>query len=320
MVKPSRVLFQSLVGACVGMTAGVIVVGVWGGLSGIPFILSHAGPKNDPVMMFLSGVVVYALYVGLPLGAPVGAFIGLILGAIRGSWSGSSTVRKTTVPVNDLAAQVIAEVFAGERSPSSRRSRWSGLVVALAIPGAVILVWSIYGWWERSRFDRFVAEVKRLGGHADNAEIEGWSIAVNSIDLDLSSTATNDADLERLARDPMFGRVYTLSLAGTRITDRGIVVLNQHPFFSHLDLSRTSVTDLGLASIAQCCPNSLNLSGTRVTDATVRLIEQQAERFPNRNIDLTDTQVTEERVRELGKSHWMMLVTYGSSKSPKSTR
>jgi hypothetical protein len=28
----------------------------------------------------------------------------------------------------------------------------------------------------------------------------------------LLATATNDADLERLARDPMFGRVYTLSL------------------------------------------------------------------------------------------------------------
>jgi hypothetical protein len=53
MVKPDRVIFQSLVGACAGMTAGVIVVGLWGGLTGIPFILSHAGPKNEPVLKLM---------------------------------------------------------------------------------------------------------------------------------------------------------------------------------------------------------------------------------------------------------------------------
>ena len=106
----------------------------------------------------------------------------------------------------------------------------------------------------------------------------------------------------------------TLSLAGTRITDRGVAVLDAHPWLSYLDLSHTSVTDRGLASMSRCYPNTLKLSGTRVTDATLQLIEQQAERLPNRSIDLTDTQVTEERVRELGKSHWMMNIAYGSSK------
>jgi hypothetical protein len=302
------------------MTAGVILVGIWGGLTGIPFILSHAGPKNDPVTMFLAGVVVHALYVGLPVGAPVGALIGLIAGAIRGSRSLTSTVRKTTIPVDDLSEHVIKNAFAPERSRSSSRWRGSRFLIVLAVPGALILVWSIYGWWERAKFDRFAAEVKRLGGYADNAEIEGWSIAVSAIDVDLSSTATDDADLRRLASNSMFHRIHSLSLAGTRVTDEGVAVLNEHPSFTHLDLSRTSITDRGLASISRCCPNTLNLSGTRVTDLTLRLIEQQCDRSPNRSIDLTDTQVTEEKVRDLGKSRWMMHLTYGSSKSPKSTR
>lgn len=97
-------------------------------------------------------------------------------------------------------------------------------------------------------------------------------------------------------------------------------MLNEHPFFTHFDLSRTSITDRGLKSISQCCPNALNLSGTRVTDITVRLIEHQCGRSSNRSIDLTDTQVSEEKVRALGKSQWMMHITYGSSKSPKYTR
>ncbi len=162
--------------------------------------------------------------------------------------------------------------------------------------------------------------MKRLGGRAEDAEFEGWSIAVNAIDLDLSSTATDDADLERLARDPMFDRLHFLSLAGTRITDRGIAMLNDHPFINTLDLSRTAVTDRGLASISRCCPNSLNLSGTRVTDATLALIERQAKTSPNRSIDLTDTQVTEKRVLDLAKSCWMIYISYGSSKSPSHTR
>jgi Leucine Rich repeat len=137
--------------------------------------------------------------------------------------------------------------------------------------------------------------------------------------VDLASTRIGDADLERLARDPMFTRVTTLVLAGTQITDRGVAVLSARPFFVCLDLSRTSVTDQGLASISNCCSSTLNLSGTRVTDATFGVLEQQAERFPNRSIDLTDTQVTEARVKDFVSSHRMTVVRYGSSASPKST-
>src|SRR4051812_814242 len=103
MVRPARVLYQSLVGACVGMTAGVLLVGIGGALSTIPFILAQAGPKNDPITMFFAGFVMSALHVGLPVGAPVGALIGLVAGGIRGLRSGTSTVRKTTVPIDDFA-------------------------------------------------------------------------------------------------------------------------------------------------------------------------------------------------------------------------
>ena len=60
--------------------------------------------------------------------------------------------------------------------------------------------------------------------------------------------------------------------------------------------------------------------GTRVTDATIRVLEQQAKLSPNRNIDLTDTQVTEQSVKDLAKANWMMYITYGDSKSPKHSR
>jgi hypothetical protein len=104
------------------------------------------------------------------------------------------------------------------------------------------------------------------------------------------------------------------------VSDRGVAVLDAHPWLSYLDLSHTAVTDRGLASMSRCYPNTLKLSGTRVTDAIFRLIEQQAERLPNRSIDLTDTQVTEARVTEFGRSHSMMNIGYGSSRSPKHTR
>jgi hypothetical protein len=320
MINPRRVVLGGLIGACAGMTAGVILVGVWGGLTSIPHIVGHSGPNNHPVTMFLAGVVVYALYIGLPAGGPMGAVVGLIAGAIWGSVSAVPTVRKVKAPADEFAAEVIAEAFALKSSPCPSLSRGSGLVIALAIPGAIILVWTMSGWWERAKFDRFAADVTRLGGLVENAEIESWSIAVNDIIVDLASTKTDDAELERLARDPMFNRVHSLSLAGTRITDRGVAVLNAHPFFAYLDLARTSLTDQGMASIAKCCPNTLNLSGTRVTDATIRLIEQQGEQFPTRSIDLTDTQVTEESVRQLGHDRPMMLIKYGPSTSPKSTR
>jgi hypothetical protein len=269
--------------------------------------------------MFLAGVVVHAAYIGLPFGAPVGAVIGLIAGAIRGSGSPTVAIRKATTPTDPLAAEVIAKVFTEESSPLPSHSLYTKCAIALAVPGAFLLMWLIHGWWERSRFNHFAEEVTRLGGRVENLEVESWSLAVNSILVDLSSTAAGDADLERLARDPMFARVQSLSLAGTRITDRGLAVLDERPYFSYLDLSRTSVTDQGLASMSRCCPHTLNLSGTRVTDVTLRLLAQQAERFPNRTIDLTDTQVTEQSARALGASHGM-IIRYGSSRSPRSTR
>ncbi|SIO66276.1 Leucine Rich repeat-containing protein [Singulisphaera sp. GP187] len=321
MRKPVQVIFQSLVGACAGMTAGVILIGILGALTGIPYILSHAGPKNDPVTMFLAHTVMYGLYMGLPAGAPIGGLIGLVAGGIRGLRSGTSTVRKIAIHIDDFdTAQAPAKSVISTKAPSSSRSCSFVVVIAMAIPGAIILAWLINGWREGAKFDRFSSEVTRLGGRAENADFEGWSNTVEAINVDLSSTATDDDDLERLIRDKMFHRVHSLSLSGTRITDRGAAMLDACPWFNHLDLSHTSVTDRGLASMSQCCAHTLKLSGTRITDATLQLIEQQAERFPNRSIDLTDTKVTEERVRELGKFQSMMSITYGSIKSPKHTR
>ena len=50
MVNPVRVIVLSMVGACAGMAAGVILVGLWGAFAGIPYILNHPGPNNNPVI------------------------------------------------------------------------------------------------------------------------------------------------------------------------------------------------------------------------------------------------------------------------------
>lgn len=300
----ARVFSQALVGALAGTAAGPLIVGLVGTLASTPAIVT----QNDPISAFLAGLVMLTLFVGIPVGAPIGAVVGLIAGGIRG-WRSGQGAGRTTAQTGDLV-----------NSPTS----WGGcalaLVAVLAVPGAILLVLLINGYRDSAQFARFSAEVERLGGRARDADFEGFSFTVESIEVDLSSTATDDDALARLVRDPMFERVHSLSLAGTRVTDRGLAALGERASLHHLDLSHTLITDRGLASMSRCCPSTLKLSGTPITDATLRLFEQQAERYPNRHIDLTDTRVTEERVREFGESHTMMTIDYGPSQTPKHTR
>ena len=121
MIKPHRVVLGMVVGTCAGMTAGVMLIGIGGGLAGIPWILRHSGPNINPVTMFLAAFVMYALYVGLPVGAPIGAIIGLIAGAIWGLVPGASGTRKVTAPADDVAAEVIAKAFEFKQPASSTR-------------------------------------------------------------------------------------------------------------------------------------------------------------------------------------------------------
>ncbi len=276
--------------------------------------------QRDPVTQFLAGVVMFTLFMGIQVGAPLGAVIGLIVGGIRG-WKSWTSAARTKVPMSELETSPAAAKGAMTLRPPDIWPSW-GVILAcgMAIPGAFVCISLAHGYYEGVPFRRFCAEVEKLGGHARDEDLEGFSFTVESLELDLSGTATDDDALERLTRYSVFQRVRSLSLAGTRITDRSLGALNACQGFHYLDLSHTSITDGGLRSISRFCPRMLKLSGTCVTDATLDLIEQQAKRAPDRIIDVTDTRVTRQRVRELGKAHPTIHITYESSQSPSHTR
>jgi len=283
-----------------------------GALASIPRI----GSQRDPVTQFLAGVVMFTLFMGIPVGAPIGAVIGLIVGGIRG-WKSWTSAARTKVPMSGLESSPAAAKGAMTPRPQAIWPSWGAILACvLAIPGAFVCIWLARGYYEGVPFRRFCTEVEKLGGHARDEDFEGFSFTVESIELDLSGTATDDDALERLTRDSVFQRVRSLSLAGTRITDRSLAVLDAGQGFHSLDLSHTSITDRGIRSISRFSPRMLKLSGTCVTDATLDLIEQQAKRAPDRIIDVTDTQVTYKRVRELGKAHPTIHITHESSQSP----
>ncbi len=323
-----RIVFHALVGACAGAAAGIIIVALVAAISSIPYIVTHSGPKNDPFTMFGAAVVVYGIFYGLGFGAPVGAVLGLVTGLILEMRSGRSlgkTARSPVVPLDDaftIAAKPPADGFPAAPPPSSRRSCGLVAMSVLAIPGAVILLCLLNGRREGVAFDRLEAGVRRLGGHAEveNESTNPLTGTIDSVFLDLSATGARDADLERLTHIEMFRRVRDLNLAGTPITDRGVASLEHHPGLYHLNLSRTRITDRCLHSLARVYVSSLNLSGTAITDAALPLLNAQAGPGRLSHIDLTDTALTEEKVRELGKAQNQVVITYGTSKSPKHSR
>jgi len=295
LVKLAQVVLRALVGACAGAAAGVIIVGFLGGLTGILSKVAHTNPKDDPFTEFLAGAVIFGFHIGLPLGAPVGAVVGLVSGMILGIRSclpRGATACKPAVPHDDDFSTAALPPGKGSSSTASLGiGRSCGLVVvtALAIPGALLLLGGINGWREKAAFDRFAAEVAKSWGRATVVEAAVWSGRIELVEVTFAGMSTSDADLERITRIGMFDRVHSLSLARTSITDRGVALLAGHPNIMRLDLSRTAVTDQGLASIARIGPSNLNLSGTRITDGALQILKEQAVRFPNRTIDLTDT-------------------------------
>lgn len=88
------------------------------------------------------------------------------------------------------------------------------------------------------------------------------------IQINPSMIGTNfgDADLAKLA--PLAANIRWLDLAGTRITDAGLVQVAAMPNLVRLHLERTAITDAGLASLAEL-PNLeyLNLYATTISEA-----------------------------------------------------
>lgn len=320
MEKLGRTIMGSLVGACAGAAAGVLIVGLLGALSGIPYLLSHTQP-DGLLGGLLAAFVMYGLFMGLPLGAPIGFILGLIIGAIRGLMSkNADTVDKPAPARDEFAGTALRDKAVSSQQPASPHRLRAGILFLLAIPGGLLVVWLAHGMWEDARFNRFADKVARLGGHAELMRFEDPFPGRKDVDLDLSSTATDDASLEQLVRDPVFKQVTNLNLAGTQITDRSLAILGECRFFQVLNLSHTLIGDQGFASMSQCYANTLNLSGTRVTDAILPILERQARNSGGRSIDLTDTRVTAEGVRALGKRCTMINLSYGSAKSPEHTR
>jgi hypothetical protein len=166
-------------------------------------------------------------------------------------------------------------------------------------------------------------EARKLGGSSRiyEGDVEVTVIEISgNIDLDLSGTNTNDADLTSLMKLPAFARVTSLSLAGAPITDKGVASLEGAPRLHSLDLSRTAVTDECLVSILKVPVGRLNLSGTGLTDAGVELLKKPPGGFLFHYVDMTDTKVSEQKVRELGKTkpQGSYLYLYGQKAASKS--
>ena len=69
-------------------------------------------------------------------------------------------------------------------------------------------------------------------------------------------------------------QVYSLNLAGAKVTDAGLGILAQLKNLSHLHLENSAVTDAGIAHLAQLASlQYLNLYGTNITDAGLKQLE-----------------------------------------------
>jgi YHS domain-containing protein/uncharacterized membrane protein len=88
----------------------------------------------------------------------------------------------------------------------------------------------------------------------------------------IAGTNFNDADLARLA--PLALNLRWLDLAGTGVTDAGLVQIAAMRHLTRLCLQRTAITDAGLAHLARLAElESLNLYGTAVTDGALETLK-----------------------------------------------
>jgi hypothetical protein len=97
---------------------------------------------------------------------------------------------------------------------------------------------------------------------------------------------------------------YRLHLAGRPITDAGLAYVAGLVNVGAVDLSGTQVTDAGLRHLQQMRLQYLNLKGTRITGAGLQHLQ------PNylREIDLSDTQVTDEGLKHLQGMKRLMIL------------
>jgi len=123
---------------------------------------------------------------------------------------------------------------------------------------------------------------------------------INLLDISFISGADKITDNELSALSPMSDQIFSLNLAGTKVTDAGLPALSKLPNVRILHLEKTAVTDAGLAHLKGL--NSLeylNLYGTQVTDAGLA----QLEGLKNlKHVYLWQSKVTDEGADKLRKA------------------
>ena len=92
-----------------------------------------------------------------------------------------------------------------------------------------------------------------------------------------------------------------LSLEGAAIDDSGIRGLRGFHRLIILKVSHTTIGDAGVQIITEECPNlrSLDLSNTRITDASAKHLERLTEL---RNLEVSNTLLSKERFQELRRA------------------
>jgi len=179
-------------------------------------------------------------------------------------------------------------------------------MIALAAP---IVSGAVWFSCEQANIHHLQDDASRLGGDAEIPEgginFGRWSI---QLIVDLRSSKVGDEEFARLERMPGFQHVSILSLAGSRITDKSLKLLENYPGLLSVNLSHTGVTDKGMESLAKLPSLSgIDLAGTNVTDAGLDALIRSRRYLVG--VDLTKTKVTAEGLRRLSKAFPQVYIT-----------
>jgi mono/diheme cytochrome c family protein len=97
---------------------------------------------------------------------------------------------------------------------------------------------------------------------------------VNLLDVSFQSAGDKMSDNELGLLTPVASQVYSLNLAGSKVTDAGLSKLSDLKNLRRLHLEKTGITDAGLANLKGLSNlEYLNLYGTKVTDAGLSSLE-----------------------------------------------
>ena len=155
---------------------------------------------------------------------------------------------------------------------------------------------------EQQKLQASNAMLARIGeAYGSIRLLEGDAVAV-------TFQQTADPPDEALALLPRAGRVRTLSLSRTKVTDAGLRSLSQLKDLETLDLSFTDVGDSGVAHLAGMQGlRQLVLNDTMITHASLAILAKMTRL---KSVNLSRTRVNEEAVEQLRRMLPGAAVTY----------